>query len=42
MTYTPISNYPSPGREVGIDEVAGEEVEEVDEETGELYVSRDR
>jgi hypothetical protein len=36
MTYTPVSNYPSPRREVGVHEVAGEEVEEVDEETGEL------
>jgi len=42
QTYTPVCNHPGPRRKVGINEVAGKEVKEIDEKTGELDVSLDR
>ena len=39
QTHTPVGHNPSPRGKVGIDEVAGKEVEEVDKETGKLDVS---
>jgi hypothetical protein len=39
VTYVHVGDYPDPRWEVGVDQVAREEVAEVDADAGELYVS---